>query len=221
MSARTLYDKLWDEHVVHTEEDGTAVLYIDRHLLHEVTSAQAFDGLRLAGRKVWRASSIVATADHSTPTSGWERGYEAITDPTHQAADRHAGYQHQGLRRRGLLSVPARTAGHRAHHWARERHDAAGHDRGVRRLAHIHARCLWSTCSRHRHERGGACVGDADAAAKKAKNMLVKVEGQLGLGVTAKESSWRSSARSALLAAQGTRSNSPAARSVRSAWKVA
>ena len=58
-AARTLYDKLWDEHVVTTEEDGTAVLYIDRHLVHEVTSPQAFEGLREAGRKVWRISSIV------------------------------------------------------------------------------------------------------------------------------------------------------------------
>ena len=71
MNARTLYDKLWDDHVVHTEEDGTTVLYIDRHLVHEVTSPQAFEGLRLAGRKVWRVSSIVATADHNTPTTGW------------------------------------------------------------------------------------------------------------------------------------------------------
>jgi 3-isopropylmalate/(R)-2-methylmalate dehydratase large subunit len=74
---RTLYDKIWDEHVVHTEEDGTAILYIDRHLVHEVTSPQAFEGLRQAGRKVWRISSIVATADHNTPTTGWERGYDA------------------------------------------------------------------------------------------------------------------------------------------------
>ena len=81
MTARTLYDKLWDDHVVHTEEDGTATLYIDRHLVHEVTSPQAFEGLRLAGRKVWRVSSIVATADHNTPTTGWERGYDGITDP--------------------------------------------------------------------------------------------------------------------------------------------
>jgi hypothetical protein len=78
---RTLYDKIWDEHVVHTEEDGTAILYIDRHLVHEVTSPQAFEGLREAGRKVWRVSSIVATADHNTPTTGWERGYDGITDP--------------------------------------------------------------------------------------------------------------------------------------------
>ena len=66
--ARTLYDKLWDDHVVHTEDDGTAILYIDRHLVHEVTSPQAFEGLRVAGRKLWRISSIVATADHNTPT---------------------------------------------------------------------------------------------------------------------------------------------------------
>ena len=77
---RTLYDKIWDEHVVHTEEDGTAVLYIDRHLVHEVTSPQAFEGLRETGRKVWRISSIVATADHNTPTTGWELGYDGITD---------------------------------------------------------------------------------------------------------------------------------------------
>ena len=78
---KTLYDKIWDEHVVHTEEDGTAILYIDRHLVHEVTSPQAFEGLRESGRKVWRISSVVATADHNTPTTGWERGYDGITDP--------------------------------------------------------------------------------------------------------------------------------------------
>lgn len=81
MTARTLYDKIWDEHVVHTEEDGTAVLYIDRHLVHEVTSPQAYQGLQLAGRKPWRISSIVATADHNTPTTGWDRGYDGIADP--------------------------------------------------------------------------------------------------------------------------------------------
>src|SRR5574339_341717 len=78
---QTLYDKLWDSHVVHVEEDGTALLYIDRHLLHEVTSPQAFEGLKLAGRKPWRIESVVATADHNTPTTGWERGLDGITDP--------------------------------------------------------------------------------------------------------------------------------------------
>jgi 3-isopropylmalate/(R)-2-methylmalate dehydratase large subunit len=76
--ARTLYDKLWDAHVVRTEADGTALLYIDRHLVHEVTSPQAFEGLRLAGRKPWRVESIVATADHNTPTTNWGEG---IRDP--------------------------------------------------------------------------------------------------------------------------------------------
>ena len=78
MSARTLYEKLWDGHVVREEADGTALLYIDRHLVHEVTSPQAFEGLRLAGRTPWRAQSIVATADHNTPTKYWALG---IRDP--------------------------------------------------------------------------------------------------------------------------------------------
>jgi 3-isopropylmalate/(R)-2-methylmalate dehydratase large subunit len=76
--ARTLYDKLWDEHVVHTEDDGTAVLYIDRHLLHEVTSPQAFDGLTLASRKVWRISANLAVSDHNVPTTDRSVG---IADP--------------------------------------------------------------------------------------------------------------------------------------------
>ena len=78
--AQTLYDKLWDSHLVHVEEDGTALLYIDRHLVHEVTSPQAYDGLKLAGRKPWRADSVVATADHNTPTTNWDRGIDGIDD---------------------------------------------------------------------------------------------------------------------------------------------
>ena len=66
---RTLYDKLWDEHVVHSEEDGTATLYIDRQLLHEVTSPQAFEGLSLATRPVWRTSANLAVSDHNVPTT--------------------------------------------------------------------------------------------------------------------------------------------------------
>jgi 3-isopropylmalate/(R)-2-methylmalate dehydratase large subunit len=79
---RTLYDKLWDSHLVHADEDGTALMYIDRHLVHEVTSPQAFEGLKLAGRKPWRMQSVVATADHNTPTEGWELGIAGIVDPT-------------------------------------------------------------------------------------------------------------------------------------------
>src|SRR5947208_1971232 len=77
----TLYDKLWDSHVVHQEEDGTALLYIDRHLVHEVTSPQAYEGLKVAGRKPWRVDSVVATADHNTPTTNWDEGIEGVRDP--------------------------------------------------------------------------------------------------------------------------------------------
>ncbi len=77
---RTLYDKLWDGHVAHQGEDGTALLYIDRHLVHEVTSPQAYEGLKLAGRKPWRVDSVVATADHNTPTRNWEKGLDGIVD---------------------------------------------------------------------------------------------------------------------------------------------
>src|SRR5512146_2145838 len=79
--AQTLYDKLWNSHVVHVGADGTALLYIDRHLVHEVTSPQAYEGLKLAGRKPWRSASVVATADHNTPTKDWNRGIEGIADP--------------------------------------------------------------------------------------------------------------------------------------------
>ena len=78
MSKKTLYDKLWDAHVVRQEADGTALIYIDRHLVHEVTSPQAFEGLRLAGRKPWRIASMLAVADHNVPTTGRAQG---IADP--------------------------------------------------------------------------------------------------------------------------------------------
>jgi 3-isopropylmalate/(R)-2-methylmalate dehydratase large subunit len=81
MIARTLYDKLWDSHVVHQDKDGTTLLYIDRHLVHEVTSPQAYEGLKLAGRKPWRVDSVVATADHNTPTRRWDKGMAGIVDP--------------------------------------------------------------------------------------------------------------------------------------------
>jgi len=78
MSARTLYDKLWEAHVVRREADGTSLLYIDRHLVHEVTSPQAFEGLRLAGRRPWRLAANLATPDHNVPTSDRHAG---IADP--------------------------------------------------------------------------------------------------------------------------------------------
>ncbi|MEW8508482.1 MAG: 3-isopropylmalate dehydratase large subunit [Candidatus Thiodiazotropha sp.] len=81
MSAKTLYDKLWESHLVRTEEDGTSLIYIDRHLVHEVTSPQAFEGLRLAGRKPWRVDANLATPDHNVPTTPRAGGVEAIQDP--------------------------------------------------------------------------------------------------------------------------------------------
>jgi 3-isopropylmalate/(R)-2-methylmalate dehydratase large subunit len=187
MTARTLYDKLWDEHVVHTEEDGTAVLYIDRHLVHEVTSPQAFEGLRLAGRKVWRVSSIVATADHNTPTTGWERGYDGITDPTSKAqvmeldanikAFGSAAYFPFLDKRQGIVHVigpengatlPGMTVvcgdSHTSTHGA---FGALAHGIGTSEVEHV--------------------MATQTLLAKKAKNLLVKVEGTLGTGVTAKD----------------------------------
>ena len=82
MTAKTLYDKLWDDHLVKMRDDGSALIYIDRHIIHEVTSPQAFEGLRLAGRKPWRADSMLATPDHNVPTTTTERllGVEGIKD---------------------------------------------------------------------------------------------------------------------------------------------
>ena len=80
MAGKTLYDRLWESHLVREEADGTALIYIDRHLVHEVTSPQAYEGLKLAGRSVWRVDSVVATADHNTPTRNWDRGLDGITD---------------------------------------------------------------------------------------------------------------------------------------------
>jgi len=74
MTAKTLYDKLWDDHVVRQDDDGTALLYIDRHLVHEVTSPQAFEGLRIAGRPLWRKDSVVASPDHNVPTTDRSQG---------------------------------------------------------------------------------------------------------------------------------------------------
>jgi 3-isopropylmalate/(R)-2-methylmalate dehydratase large subunit len=187
MAARTLYDKIWDEHVVHTEEDGTAVLYIDRHLVHEVTSPQAFEGIRAAGRKVWRVSSIVATADHNTPTTGWARGYDGITDPISKeqvtTLDKNiaefgaAAYFPFLSKRQGIVHVigpeegatlPGMTVvcgdSHTSTHGA---FGALAHGIGTSEVEHV--------------------MATQTLLAKKAKNLLVKVDGQAPRGVTAKD----------------------------------
>ena len=90
MNARTLYDKLWDAHVIRREDDGTALIYIDRQLVHEVTSPQAFEGLRMAGRQPWRREAMLAVPDHNVPTLGSrDNGVEGIADPVSQIGRAH------------------------------------------------------------------------------------------------------------------------------------
>jgi len=184
---RTLYDKIWDEHVVHTEEDGTAILYIDRHLIHEVTSPQAFEGLREAGRKVWRVSSVVATADHNTPTTGWELGYDGIADPIsrEQITTLDTNIRQYGAaayfpflsRRQGIVHVigpengatlPGMTVvcgdSHTSTHGA---FGALAHGIGTSEVEHV--------------------LATQTLLARKAKNMLVRVEGTLPPGCVAKD----------------------------------
>jgi 3-isopropylmalate/(R)-2-methylmalate dehydratase large subunit len=182
--ARTLYEKLWDSHVVHVEADGTALLYIDRHLVHEVTSPQAFEGLKLAGRKLWRVSSIVATADHNTPTSHWEQG---ITDPVsrQQVETLDANIRETGAlayfpfkdKRQGIVHVvgpengatlPGMTVvcgdSHTSTHGA---FACLAHGIGTSEVEHVMAtQCLLQ---------------------KKSKTLLVRFEGKVGAGVTAKD----------------------------------
>jgi 3-isopropylmalate/(R)-2-methylmalate dehydratase large subunit len=187
MMARTLYDKLWDEHVVHAEADGTSLLYIDRHLVHEVTSPQAFEGLRLAGRQPWRTSSIVATADHNTPTDHWERGYDGIADPVskQQIVTLDANIRAFGAaayfpfldKRQGIVHVigpeqgatlPGMTVvcgdSHTSTHGA---FGALAHGIGTSEVEHV--------------------LATQTLLARKAKNLLVKVEGALPRGCTAKD----------------------------------
>jgi 3-isopropylmalate/(R)-2-methylmalate dehydratase large subunit len=185
--ANTLYDKLWDAHVVHVEDDGTTLLYIDRHLVHEVTSPQAYEGLKVAGRKPWRVGSIVATADHNTPTTGWERGIEGIEDPTSRIQvqtlddnirkygakayfpflDRRQGIVHvigpeQGATLPGMTVVCGDS--HTSTHGA---FGCLAHGIGTSEVEHVLAtQCLVS---------------------RKMKNMRVSVEGPLARGVTAKD----------------------------------
>jgi len=184
---RTLYDKIWDEHVVHTEEDGTSILYIDRHLVHEVTSPQAYEGLRQTHRKVWRVSSVVSTADHNTPTTGWDRGYDGITDPIskEQVMTLDSNIKEFGAaayfpflsKRQGIVHVigpengatlPGMTVvcgdSHTSTHGA---FGALAHGIGTSEVEHV--------------------LATQTLLAKKAKNMLIKVEGRTAKGVTAKD----------------------------------
>jgi len=183
MTARTLYDKLWDAHVVRVDDSGAALLYIDRHLVHEVTSPQAFEGLRMAGRKPWRTTSVLAVPDHNVPTANLEAG---ITDPVSrlqvETLDRNCadfGITEFGMGdpRQGVVHVMGPEQGatlpgmtvvcgdsHTATHGA---FGALAFGIGTSEVEHVLAtQCLIQ---------------------KKSKNMQVRVEGELGPGVTAKD----------------------------------
>ena len=181
--ARTLYDKLWDDHVVHTEEDGTSILYIDRQLLHEVTSPQAFEGLDLAKRPIWRNSANLAVSDHNVPTTDRREG---IADPTsrlqvetldkncdrfgitqYKMSDKRQGIVHvigpeQGATLPGMTVVCGDS--HTSTHGA---FGALAFGIGTSEVEHV--------------------LATQTLLMKKSKNMLVKVEGKLPLGCSAKD----------------------------------
>jgi 3-isopropylmalate/(R)-2-methylmalate dehydratase large subunit len=183
LNARTLYDKLWDAHVIHAEADGTTLLYIDRHLIHEVTSPQAFEGLRQAGRKPWRIDANLAVVDHNVPTTSRAEG---ISDPisrlqvetldanAHEHAIRYFDIRDQ---RQGIVHI-------------------IGPEQGAT-LPGMTVVCGDSHTSTH---GAFAClafgIGTSEVEhvlatqslmARKMKSMLVRVEGRLGVGVTAKD----------------------------------
>ena len=188
MAGKTLYDKLWDLHEVVRRDDGSSLLYIDRHILHEVTSPQAFEGLRLAGRKPWRIDANIATPDHNVPTTKVERdgGLQAIADPVSRLQvqtldencddfgilefrmdDVRQGIVHvvgpeQGATLPGMTVVCGDS--HTSTHGA---FGALAHGIGTSEVEHVLAtQCL---------------------VAKKMKNLQVRVEGALPVGVTAKD----------------------------------
>lgn len=184
VAPQTLYDKLWNAHLVHEESDGTALIYIDRHLVHEVTSPQAFEGLEIHGRKPWRLKSILATADHNVPTTAREEG---IADPISRLQvetldkniEKFGVVDYFGMHdaRQGIVHVigpeqgatlPGMTVvcgdSHTSTHGA---FAALAFGIGTSEVEHVMAtQCL---------------------VAKKSKSLLIRVEGQVGRGVTAKD----------------------------------
>ncbi len=160
MAPRTLTEKIWDAHVVHAAEGEPDLIFIDLHLLHEVTSPQAFDGLRLAGRTVRRPDLTVATADHNVPTTDIDK---PVADPI---SAQQLKVLDDNTAEFGITCYPdgTRQPGHRPHHRARAGLDAARHDDRLRRQPHLHARRLRCARLRHRDERGGARPGHPDAA---------------------------------------------------------
>jgi len=186
MAGKTLYDKLWDAHLVRQNEDGSSLIYIDRQILHEVTSPQAFEGLRMAGRKPWRIDANLATPDHNVPTTERAGGVDQIVDPVSRIqvktldenCDEYGIVEFKMLdERQGIVHVVGPEQGmtlpgstvvcgdsHTSTHGA---FGALAHGIGTSEVEHVLAtQCL---------------------IAKKMKNMLVRVDGELGTGVTAKD----------------------------------
>jgi len=186
MTGKTLYDKLWDDHLVKQRDDGSALIYIDRQLLHEVTSPQAFEGLRLANRKPWRLDANLAVPDHNVPTTDREKGVEGIVDPVSRIQvetldkncdefgilefkikDQRQGIVHvigpeQGATLPGMSIVCGDS--HTSTHGA---FGCLAHGIGTSEVEHVLAtQCL---------------------VQQKMKNMLVRVDGELGPGVTGKD----------------------------------
>lgn len=183
MAARTLYDKIWDDHLVHAAEDGTCLLYIDRHLVHEVTSPQAFEGLRMAGRKVHAPEKTLAVVDHNVPTTD-----RSLPNPDPQsaiqiealaknAADFNVEYYSEHDQRQGVVHIIGPEQGftlpgmtivcgdsHTSTHGA---FGALAHGIGTSEVEHV--------------------LATQTLIQKKAKNMKVEVTGKLPEGVTAKD----------------------------------
>ena len=170
----TLAEKVWDAHVVRSADGEPDLLYIDLHLLHEVTSPQAFDGLRLAGRRVRRPDLTLATEDHNTPTG--RTGVQHPRDNLLTIADPISRTQIETLRRNcaefGVRLHPLgdEQPGHRARDRPAARAHPARHDDRLRRLAHRHARRVRRAGVRHRHQRGRARARHPDAAAGPAED---------------------------------------------------
>ena len=180
---RTLYDKIWDDHLVHEAPDGTCLLYIDRHLVHEVTSPQAFEGLRMTGRKVRAPEKTLAVVDHNVPTTDRSKGIDdpesALQVETLAENAREFGieYFHERDRRQGIVHVVGPEQGftlpgttivcgdsHTSTHGA---FGALAHGIGTSEVEHV--------------------LATQTLIQKKAKNMRVRVDGALPDGVTAKD----------------------------------
>ena len=183
MAGKTLYDKLWDDHVVHREDDGSCLIYIDRQLLHEVTSPQAFDGLRMAGRQPWRVSRNLAVADHNVPTDHRDQG---IADPVSrlqvETLDKNCAefaiteFDMRDIRQ-GIVHVVGPEQGATLPGMTVVCGDSHTSTHGASA-----ALAFGIGTSEVEHALATQCL-----VQKKAKNMLIKVNGQVGPGVTAKD----------------------------------